>query len=139
MTRRRYDSHGTEFGNWIREQDDLRSSYGYTATDLDYVWRNYKNSKWMMIEEKRKMSKMRRAQSESHRFLDGACKANNHYFGFHLLQFENTCPEDGKIYWNTWEITKAGLINNFQMLTRLPGYFDLAATGSLSTQQQQTQ
>ena len=45
MTQKRRDDHSTEFGLWLREQDDLDSKKGYIATNIDYVWINYKSKK----------------------------------------------------------------------------------------------
>ena len=53
MTRKRYDKHSTEFGLWLREQKELDSKFGYVATNLDYMWKNYKTGLWMFLEEKR--------------------------------------------------------------------------------------
>jgi hypothetical protein len=45
MTRKRYDNHSTEFGLWLREQEELKSSLGFVATNLDFIWSNYKTNK----------------------------------------------------------------------------------------------
>ena len=134
MTRKRIDDHGTQFGDWIRKQPEVDSAFGYTATDLDYVWRNHKNKNWMIIEEKRKMATMRKAQCKSHSFLNNVCKNNANYFGFHLLQFEETSPQDGRIYWNTHEVTRDEFIYKLEMIDKEPGYFELAAKYALTTQ-----
>lgn len=135
MTRKRIDNHGTEFGSWVREPERLNSKLGYTATDVDYMWRNYRTGLWMLIEEKRNMATMNLAQCRSHHFLDCVCKKDKSYCGFHLLQFENQSPEDGKIYWNTHEISADELIYKLEVLNTMePGYFELAADNKLATQ-----
>jgi len=109
-TRKRIDSHSTEFGLWIRKQDKVASSRGYAATDLDYIWTNYKTGDWMLIEEKRYMSKVRWSQGEIFKTINKACKNDPKYKGFHLLQFEKTSPEDGKTYFDKQEVTAEELI-----------------------------
>jgi len=60
MTRKRNDSHSTEFGLWLREQNEIDSSLGYLATNIDFMWTNYKTGQWMILEEKRYESKVKR-------------------------------------------------------------------------------
>ena len=114
MTRKRFDSHSTEFGLWLREQKNIDSSLGYIATNIDYVWRNYKTGQWMLIEEKRYMSKVKRWQQEIFDLLDWCSKHHPKFHGFHTLQFEKTSPEDGAIFLDGQRITKENLINFLQ-------------------------
>jgi len=53
MTKRRNDSHSTEYGLWLRDEPSIDSSLGYVATNIDYIWRNYKTGDWMIKKEKR--------------------------------------------------------------------------------------
>lgn len=114
MTRRRIDQHGTEFGEWVRRQPILAGRHGYLATNLDYIWGNYEKQKWMLIEEKRWMSELRPAQWDMIELVHHCCKSNEanweKYQGFHLLQFERTNPDDGRIFWDKQEISKQQLI-----------------------------
>ena len=124
-TRKRNDSHGTEFGTWVRDRERVASRLGYIATDLDYVWQNYKTGHIMLIEEKRVMSKLTFAQKQTFRELDEMFKSNPMYRGFHLLQFENLSPEDGSIFWDGAEITSDELIEKLQFKDMdQTGYFD---------------
>lgn len=111
MTQKRRDDHSTEFGLWIREQPEIDSGLGFIATNIDYVWRNYKTDQWMLIEEKRFGHKLKYYQKEIFRLLNWCCKHQPHFFGFHILTFENTSPDDGKIFWDEKEITKAELLS----------------------------
>jgi len=98
MTKKRNDSHSTEFGLWLREQDEIDSKkYGYVTTNVDYLWRNYKNEKWMLIEEKRYNCKCVFPQTEMFELLDKSIK-NTNYKGFFIIVFEKTNPDDGKIF-----------------------------------------
>ena len=111
MTKKRYDKHSTEFGLWLRKQKEIASSLGYVATNIDYFWKNYKNSKFMLIEEKRYMAKPAYFQHKIFQQLHNAFKNDPNYYGFHLIQFENTNPEDGKTFLDNKEITKEELIS----------------------------
>jgi len=97
MTQQRRDNNSTEFGIWLRNQKELDSSLGFTATNIDYVWRNYKTGEWMLIEEKRYKGEPKFYQTEIFKMLDNILKINNKYKGFHVIVFENTSPDDGWI------------------------------------------
>lgn len=100
MTRPRFDDHGTEFSDWLRDQKQIESAKGFLATNLDFVWINYKTKKWIFIEEKRHMSKIKKWQGSIFRSIhELACHCSN-YRGFVFLQFEKTSPQDGAAYWN---------------------------------------
>ncbi len=114
MTRQRNDSHSTEFGLWLREQPEIDSHNGYVATNIDYTWTNYKTGVWMFIEEKRYNSQPSFSQKEIFKTVDAICKSDKNYHGFHYLIFENTSPEDGKIFLDGKEIDKQKLINFLQ-------------------------
>ena len=51
MTKRRNDSHSTEYGLWLRDEPSIDSSLGYVATNIDYIWRNYKTGEGKPIQE----------------------------------------------------------------------------------------
>jgi hypothetical protein len=110
MTRKRIDGHSTEFGLWLRDQKTLDQRLGYLTTNLDYIWGNYNKQKWMLIEEKRYGSALRQAQMDMIELVDNCCKADPRYKGFHFLQFQNTSPEDGAIFWNGVQISKDELL-----------------------------
>lgn len=110
MTRQRNDAHSTEFGLWLREQKEIDSHLGYVATNLDYVWANYKDKNWMLIEEKRYNSEPTYAQIQLFKKIHSACKSDQTYKGLHLLVFEKTSPDDGRIFLDRKEITKDQLI-----------------------------
>lgn len=117
MTRKRNDEHGTEFGDWLREQKEIDSSLGFVTTNIDYVWLNYKTGDWMIIEEKRYSYDVTFSQKKIFKMVHQALKSSLHknkYHGLHLLVFENTSPDDGKIFLDRKEITKEVL---FRFLT----------------------
>lgn len=117
MTRSRIDSHSTEFGLWLRTQKSIDSMKGYRNYNLDIIWWRKKDydktpELWMLIEEKRYMSDCRPDQKLTYTWLHNKIlKLNDStYKGMHILQFENTNPEDGKIFLNHKEITKEQLL-----------------------------
>lgn len=115
MTLKRFDKHSTEFGLWLREQRGIDSSLGYVTTNIDFFWTNYKTGKFMLIEEKRYMSDVKPFQHKIFEKLHNAFKNDRNYKGMHLLQFEKTNPDDGKIYLDRKQISKQELIDFLSM------------------------
>lgn len=114
MTRQRDDDKSTEFGLWLREQPELDSRrFTFDAENLDYIWHDYANGKIMLIEEKRYGAQPSYAQQDTHGIVDqaltfacewGLFKRLNprrpreiQYYGYHVIRFERTSPEDGWI------------------------------------------
>jgi hypothetical protein len=114
MTSRRRDSHSTEFGLWLRDQKEIDSKLGYIATNIDYIWMNYKTGEWMIIEEKRYRKDLQGWQRKIFRMIHKVAKHDPKYRGIYLIQFENTCPDDGKLWINKKPATKADLIKLLQ-------------------------
>lgn len=105
MTRQRYDEHSTEFGLWLREQAILESSLGFVATNLDYIWNNYKTGQWMLIEEKRHGGTVTFSQNRIFQLIDKACMGAEGYCGLHIIRFEKTSPSDGRIWLDGKEVS----------------------------------
>lgn len=123
MTRQRFDNHSTEFGLWLRGQitgqsdvSAIDSKQGFTTTNIDYLWSNYKTKDWMFIEEKRFNAKVGFAQGELFKKIIMAMRyiKDPHYKGFHVIIFEKTCPDDGKIWLDKKEITVECLLKFLQ-------------------------
>lgn len=87
-------------------------SRGYAGHNLDYVWFCYTENKLMLVEEKRHKAKQKKSQRIVHGLVDTAFKFacdNNctflnkqaevkiKYFGYHIIIFQKTNPEDGWI------------------------------------------
>jgi len=107
---------------------NLPHGYNYFVTDLDLVIRT-REGKIMIVEVKRKcadvpthqritlaiIDKLIRAGLE--KYADGKISIGewtvnvSSYAGCHLLQFENTTAEDGRIYWDGHEITVSELVD----------------------------
>lgn len=99
MTCKRRDGGGTQFSNWLREQPEIDSyNNKFFATDIDYVWVNRKKQKYMMLEEKRNGKMPSKCQARVFQNIDSKCKKDKRYCGFYCIVFENTSPENGKIY-----------------------------------------
>jgi len=114
MTKPRYDTHSTEFGLWLREQPEIDSVLGYVATNIDFFWKNYKTGEFMLLEEKRYMSEPAYFQTKIFDQLKDAFSSDPKYKGFYLIQFENTNPDDGKIFINKKEAKKEQLLELLQ-------------------------
>ena len=87
MTEQRRDNHSTEFGIWLRKQKEIDSSFGFLATNIDYMWRNYKTGKWMLIEEKRYNTPAKEWQKRMFEVLHSSIKHGD-YRGLHYHVFE---------------------------------------------------
>lgn len=97
MTRARNDGHSTEFGLWLRDQKEIASTLGYVATNIDYVWENYKTGKWFLLEEKRYGCTPSWSQAKQFVHVDQSIKDEN-YLGLYVLIFEKTNPDDGRMW-----------------------------------------
>lgn len=103
------DEHATQFSEWLRRQPEIDSAKGFVATNIDFMWRNYKSKKWMLIEEKRYGKHVKFPQSRLFKIINKSIKDPN-YQGFHEIVFENTSPEDGLIYLDGKLVTKEQLL-----------------------------
>lgn len=112
MTKPRFDDHSTEFGLWLRHQKEIDSSKGYTAHNIDYLWCNYEKGLWMLLEEKRYKSDMDWSQEQNFKRIHRAINSK-HYKGFHIIKFEETSPEDGKISLDKWKLIDINELINF--------------------------
>lgn len=133
--RPRHDDKSTEFGLWTRGQmpgqvTDVSSidshargiSGGYTTSNLDYAWYRYTDAKIMLMEEKRYNADLTFSQRGLFAALDaalrlayesGAWSDSNkpiRYYGFHLLVFERTNPEDGRMWLDRCPVTVSALL-----------------------------
>lgn len=124
MTRKRNDKHSTEFGLWLREQECIDSSKGYIATNLDYIWGNYKTGEWLLIEEKRYNKCMTRTQTEQFKTLHDAAANDVNYKGFYLIVFENTSPDDGYVKINGEIVSSSDLVSFLMFDKKIKSYFD---------------
>lgn len=81
------------FSGWIRKNLP-DSKDGFTATDLDFFFRNYKTKSLMLIEVKTHGGEMHYGQKESLTLLDKiierGCPADWRYHGFHVVTFSGT-------------------------------------------------
>ena len=102
------------FMSWLREQRQLGSQAGYTANDLDCIWMDYKRCRVMLIETKRYRGTVSFQQRETLRVLHSALRAGMAggwtYGGCHLIQFERTSPDDGRIWIDGREVDKPALL-----------------------------
>lgn len=99
MTALRRDGNDpSEFSAWTRTIKELDSLLGFRAYNIDFMWGF--DSKFILIEEKRFTSILKPEQKKMFCKLDRMLRSSKEkgYGGFWILRFENTNPEDGKIY-----------------------------------------
>jgi len=109
-TQRRDGNPPSEFSEWFRKQPEINSKLGFLNTNIDYCWRDYKSGYWMLIEEKRYKHLPPKWQMESFKVVDSSI-GSSYYKGFHLIVFEKTSPNDGRLWLDTEEISKERLID----------------------------
>jgi len=119
MTAARRDGHSTEFGLWVREQPALASELGFIATNLDFIWHNYRTGQWMLMEEKRCMKQIPPWQARLYQMVDVCCKvAGTNYCGFHRLVFEHHSPTDGQMWLDGKLLTESELVEFLRTFRR---------------------
>ena len=122
MTQKRRDKHSTEYGLWTREQPELDSKYGFVATNIDWLWRNYKTGLWMLKEEKRYSYLPKLYQYQCYSLIDECAIIDPNYRGLHTIVFENTSPEDGRICLDGREISNKDLVEFLSFKKELSWY-----------------
>ena len=103
------------FSSWIRKELPDSAS-GFCVTNQDWVFWNWKTRQLLLAEEKTRNGKVakwfyRLIADIIHPALCSYARAHDDidYRGYHLIQFENTGPDDGKIYFDEIERTKTVL------------------------------
>lgn len=115
MTRQEF-SHNRDltFSGWIR-QNLPDSSTGFMVSDLDFIIQNYKTKKIMLLEIKTRNTDLKYWQSNLFNNLDKWIKRGIdndwRYLGFHIIKFENTCFNDGQVYFDGELKSEKELVN----------------------------
>ncbi len=98
------------FSRWVRENLP-DSKTGFCVGNQDWVFWNYKTRRLMLAEEKTRNAGIapwfrRFIKDVMHPALLSYCQDTDIiYCGYHLIQFEETSPENGKIYFDRKEVT----------------------------------
>jgi len=115
MTRPEYSGNRClDFSGWIRKELP-DSSTGFMVTNQDWVLWNYKTRRLMLLEEKTRFADVapwfkRLIREVIHPALINYCGDHGiDYRGYHIVKFENTAPDNGKIFLDDIEITKEEL------------------------------
>ena len=115
MTRRENSGERSlEFSRWIREELP-DSMTGYMVGNQDWMFWNWKTRQLMLAEEKTHFAEIapwmkNLIKMVIHPALKRYCKhIGVDYRGYHLIQFEKTDPETGRILFDRIEITKEEL------------------------------
>ena len=110
-TKPRYTNQtGVYFSDWMRNANFNKIS----VTDIDFVLYNYITNTVMLIEVKCKKRSPSFPQRQlfklfSKVFKLAASKGLVNYKGFNLIQFENDTFENGKVYFNSKEVSEKQL------------------------------
>jgi hypothetical protein len=108
------------FSGWIRNKLPA-SNTGFCVTNQDWVLWNWKERKLMFLEEKTCNGKLatwfnKLIHDVLHPAISKYSKENEiDYRGYHLIQFENEGPEDGKILLDYREVSEQELIDFLSM------------------------
>ena len=128
MTQQRRDEHSTQFGNWLRTQYQREiGSQNFSAQNLDYIWHNYREGWFILIEEKRYKRMQDNSQKDTHGILSQLLSIASgskvftmrgqkgvEYRGYYLIVFENTTPDDGWMNINGQRADIVGLLRLLQ-------------------------
>jgi len=91
------------FSNWVRENLP-DSSTGFLASDLDFILQNYKTKKIMLLEIKTRGTDLKSWQKNlfrnMHNWIVKGITKDWEYLGFHVIMFENTNFNDGKVFFD---------------------------------------
>jgi hypothetical protein len=100
--------------DWVRAKLP-DSKLGYMVSDFDFILFNYKSKKIIFIESKTFNKQIatwqRKLFTMLNRWLKNGTDDGYTNFGFHLVTFQNSSFEDGKVYFDNKEVTESELIN----------------------------
>lgn len=101
------------FSGWIRKKLP-DSKTGFLVSDLDFVLENYKTKKIMLVEIKTRNAQIRQWQrilfKNINKWISEGMDEGWSYLGFHLIRFENTSFDDGKVFFDNKQVTEDELI-----------------------------
>lgn len=103
----------TPFSDWLRSAScpPELSSRSFDAQNLDFIWFNYREGWFILLEEKQSGIRQKRNQQDTHRIVDqliriGAAsgetvstwrgKRRIEYRGYYQVTFANTTPDDSE-------------------------------------------
>ena len=101
------------FSQWIRGKLPA-SNEGFAASDLDFVLWNWKTKRVMLLEIKTRNAKPRPFQrlmwGRISKWIAAGIDGDWTNLGFHLLVFERTGFDDGRLFFDGVEISEQDLI-----------------------------
>jgi hypothetical protein len=115
MTRQEFlHNRDLSFSGWIRKNLP-DSSEGFMVSDLDFILQNWKTKKIMLIEVKTRNAELRSWQynlfSNLDKWIKKGIDANWMYLGFHIVKFENTCFDDGLVFFDDKVESEKNIVN----------------------------
>lgn len=128
MTRPEYsNTRSLAFSAWIRRELP-NSRTGFMVTNQDWVFWNFKTRRLLLAEEKTNHGAIapwfyQLIRDVFHPALSAYCHEHGiAYHGYHLIQFERTSPEDGRIFFDRQEVD----VDTFRAILSLehaPSYY----------------
>lgn len=107
-----------KFSGWIRKSLP-DSNTGFLVSDLDFILFNYKAKTIMLIEIKTRNTTLKEWQRRLFANLDKWIKKGIDndwlYFGYHIIKFEYTFFNDGKVFFDNKEVTEKELISRLSL------------------------
>lgn len=113
----------TPFSNWLRALPAPLDSSTVSNQNLDYVWHDYRTNRLLTIEEKRHRGASAPAQTDTHGVVAQMLHAASgmfvqtmrglrpvEYVGHYVIRFENTSPDDGRLWINGTETSPSVLV-----------------------------
>ena len=105
--------------NVIKEHLNTNSRFsskdGYIQSDIDQIWRNYKNKLFLLAEHKCRLAEPSYSQLSIFSEMDRYLSLSPNYLGIFLIQLGGETILDGKIYIAGKEVNLEQLDNFFAM------------------------
>jgi hypothetical protein len=120
MTRKEYSNdRDLTFSKWIRENLPDSTS-GFMVSDIDFFIYNFKTKKAMILEVKTRGADVKTWQKimykNINRWIKKGIDNDWQWLGVHLLQFENTYFNNGKVWFDREETTEQKVIKLLSLI-----------------------
>lgn len=108
-----------DFSGWVRKYLP-DSATGFLVSDLDFVFLDWQKKKLMLLEVKTRNADLKPWQQNlfAHltRWIGNGIDSGWKFLGFHVLKFENTFFDDGKVWFDGKETDECNLIEDINLM-----------------------
>lgn len=107
-TKRRNHSGGEPVGLWFRDIEELDSWKGHRFNNIDFMYQNecIEEHPFLLMETKCRKAIAKPWQMRSILTIHNRLAGSDGYKGFYIVTFENTTPDDGRMWVGNIEITR---------------------------------